>query len=161
MGAEVTNAIAPAAEEDRAREKGQRVFAGLFGPAPRLLSVIALAGSAIMPPDGIGFSLCVFQRMTGLPCPGCGLTRSVACITHLKPGAAWAYHPFGFVAYALLLVVFASNLLGAARRERLLRWFEGHGEGANFACWAIVLALLAFGVARLAVEWRTRGGAAV
>jgi hypothetical protein len=171
MGAEVTSAHgrspSNARERSHARDekerdaianatraKGRRVFKSLFGPVPRVLAGVALAVSAVMPPDGIGFSLCLFERYTGLPCPGCGLTRSVACITHMKPAAAWGYHPFGFVVYALLVAAFVSNLFGAPRRERMLRWFETHGDGVNLACWAVTLALLAFGLARIAATWR-------
>jgi hypothetical protein len=164
-GVDITmRALEPAsrtARDERARVVGARVFDGMFGPVPRVLAAIALVASAIMPPHGLGFSLCVFQRLTGLECPGCGLTRSVACITHLEPAAAFRYHPFGFVAYAALLAASLSMFAPARLRARVRAWFLTNGTAANAACWAVVLLLLAFGVARLAVEWRSRGSFAV
>lgn len=40
-------------------------------------------------------SLCPFRNITGLPCPGCGLTRSVVYSAHGQWQQAIAYHPFG------------------------------------------------------------------
>jgi len=41
--------------------------------------------------------------MLALPCPGCGLTRSITCISHLHFEKSLAYHPFGILIYSLFL----------------------------------------------------------
>lgn len=47
--------------------------------------------------------LCPFRRLTGLPCPGCGLTRSIVALVQGDLDAAFAHHRFGpFLALALL-----------------------------------------------------------
>ena len=48
-----------------------------------------------------GFEVCSFKRMTGLPCPGCGLTRAFCSISHGQIGQAWSFNPFAFLFYAL------------------------------------------------------------
>ena len=47
--------------------------------------------------------LCLFHRWTGLPCPGCGLARSLAAACCLDFPAAFRFHAFGpFLALGLL-----------------------------------------------------------
>lgn len=36
---------------------------------------------------------CVFRLMTGIPCPGCGMTRAWLAALRLDFAAAFAYHP--------------------------------------------------------------------
>jgi hypothetical protein len=140
-----------------AAERGRRVYSALFTPASRKIAIAGLVVSALMPPDGVGFTICLLKRMTGLPCPACGLTRSMACITHLSPGAAWAYHPFGPLVYALLVALAVSQFLGEPRRRRIEQWFMAHGKGAHFVYWALVASFLVFGVVRLFVAWMAPG----
>src|SRR5687767_3538874 len=59
------------------------------------LALVAVVLSFVVPVDGIGIDLCWLHRMTGLPCPGCGLTRSLASVAHLDFGRAFLMHPFG------------------------------------------------------------------
>ena len=50
---------------------------------------------------------CAFLHLTGLPCPGCGLTRSCVAMLHGDVGEALRYHAMGpllFVGMVLLLV---------------------------------------------------------
>lgn len=70
----------------------RRILAGL--------ALIALAVSFLFAPEGLpGIEICHFKRLTGLPCPGCGLTHSFCAISHGQFAAAWAHQPFGFVLY--------------------------------------------------------------
>jgi hypothetical protein len=39
--------------------------------------------------------LCPFRRLTGLPCPTCGLSRSWSAILHGRLGDSMAFHPLG------------------------------------------------------------------
>ena len=52
--------------------------------------------------DNRYFSICQFRRLTGLPCPTCGVTRSLAMLAKGEWQRAIAYHPLGpLVAVAL------------------------------------------------------------
>ena len=92
----------------------------------RLCAVVTLI-VALMPPDGLpGLDLCAARRMTGLPCPGCGITRSGSNLLRGDFARAVNYHPFGPV---LLLPMFLLGLLALAprswrdrARDGLLRW---------------------------------------
>ena len=41
--------------------------------------------------------VCPFRRLTGLPCPACGLTRSWQAAAHLHPRNSLDQHPLGAV----------------------------------------------------------------
>ena len=50
-------------------------------------------------------SLCLFYHLTGLPCPGCGLTRSFVCLGHGRFFESLHWHPLGpaiFLLFTLL-----------------------------------------------------------
>jgi hypothetical protein len=46
--------------------------------------------------------VCSFKTLTGLPCPGCGLTRSVVAAVHGDARDSLAHHRLGFVLVAYL-----------------------------------------------------------
>ncbi len=47
--------------------------------------------------------ICPFHWLTGLPCPGCGLTRSFVAIARGDWPGAIGYHPFGPLLFGALL----------------------------------------------------------
>ncbi len=57
--------------------------------APLGLAAILLAGS----PGDDGPTLCPFALMTGIACPGCGMTRAASSLIRGDLGTAIAYHP--------------------------------------------------------------------
>ncbi|MBQ7774718.1 MAG: DUF2752 domain-containing protein [Lachnospiraceae bacterium] len=44
----------------------------------------------------LGKGLCIFQAKWGIPCPGCGMTRSMLLILQGQFAAAWKMHPFAY-----------------------------------------------------------------
>jgi len=48
-------------------------------------------------------SICPFQNLTGMPCPGCGLTRSFVCFAHGHFAEAFRYHALGPALFVALL----------------------------------------------------------
>jgi hypothetical protein len=74
--------------------------------------------------------VCAFKRTLGLPCPGCGLTRSWVSALHGDLGASLAHHPLGW----LLLLYAAAQALrhgswltlpsGRGRIEAIGRWLD-------------------------------------
>jgi hypothetical protein len=59
-----------------------------------VLAVIAarLAPRSLLAADTL---ICPFRRLTGRPCPACGLTRSWSAATHLDVRESAAWHPLG------------------------------------------------------------------
>ena len=49
-----------------------------------------------VPPEDPRFVICLFRRLTGIPCPGCGMTRAFAHLAKGEWAAAWVSHPLSF-----------------------------------------------------------------
>jgi hypothetical protein len=84
-----------------------RVAGALFRPAT-LSSLVLLVGSAV-PLSWLtsGPPFCPFKLATGLPCPGCGLTRAVVAALHGDPSTSFYFHPLGAPLVLALVVVAA------------------------------------------------------
>lgn len=90
------------------RSKG---FSGFYPETMRyrLPSLLAIIIILMMPPDGFGFSVCVFQHLFGLSCPACGLTRSMASILHFEWVKSFLHHPLGVIVLAHLILTLVTN----------------------------------------------------
>ena len=71
------------------------------------LAAAVFVGGALLPPAwaAAGPPLCPFRLLTGLPCPGCGLTRSLVSLLHGDLTAAVYFHPLGPIAACVLLAL--------------------------------------------------------
>lgn len=85
---------------------------------------------------------CPLRALTGIPCPGCFLTRAVAASLHGDLSTAVHWHPIGPVAAVLLLLW---SVL-ALQQKRLV---PAHGSGVALAALAVLLSL-AWGVRMVA-----------
>jgi hypothetical protein len=67
--------------------------------------IAALFGAAALtdPTRPLPFEVCVFHKMTGLPCPTCGMTRAVCHAVHGHWAQSIAWHPAGLILAAGLL----------------------------------------------------------
>lgn len=83
-----------------------------------------LAGALLLSPPDPGshsvrlgsFSIpptCTFKNLTGLPCPGCGLMRSVVSAVHGDMDASLSYHRLGLLtlAYIFLQLLFRTGVI--------------------------------------------------
>ena len=50
-------------------------------------------------------TVCLFKNVTSLPCPSCGITRSVLLIIHGDLSGARSMNPLGFVAATALITL--------------------------------------------------------
>jgi hypothetical protein len=80
---------------------------------------LCLLGIALATP-GIQLPLCTFKVLTGLPCPTCGLTRTVIALSRGDLGRAFFMNPLAAIAAvaALIYLVYAAAVL-ALRLPRL------------------------------------------
>lgn len=94
--------------------------------------------------------VCVFYRLTGLPCPGCGLTRAFVCLEHGHWAESLHWHPLGGLVFGIFVLLWLRAgltwLHGAPIWSIAPRWATRWG-------WMAVTLLLGFGIAR--IGWLT------
>jgi len=61
-----------------------------------------------VPPEGAAFAICPLRRFTGLPCPGCGMTRAFAHLAKGEWTAALRVHPLAPLFAAELTLLWAA-----------------------------------------------------
>ena len=84
---------------------------------PRNISFLALSGlvallffhyASIVPAGKIisilGFAACPFRLITGIPCPGCGMTHSLLSIIQGDIWDAACFNPFSFFLIFILVI---------------------------------------------------------
>jgi hypothetical protein len=76
------------------------------------ISAVALAGLAVIPVSVIarGPSLCLYKRIFGVECLGCGMTRAVDALLHADWNAAMHWNRGSPLALAVLLFLTLSAL---------------------------------------------------
>jgi len=86
------------------------------------LAVLVLAFGAHMLREtgGAGWMPgCAFKKVTGLDCPGCGMTRATYAALHGNLGAAFHFNPVGMVPLPLALLALSLEVAGWVRGKPL------------------------------------------
>ncbi len=92
---------------------------------------------------------CVFHKLTGLHCPGCGMTRAAHATLHGRLGEAFRYNPLGMILLPLAGVGVGIGVIGWVRRKPLPFRLNVGGVGA----WGIVWLVVGFWVLRNIQCW--------
>jgi hypothetical protein len=102
---------------DARSQVGSRLHGDVGTGGLAVAAAAALATAFAASPSRVanGPVLCPFRLATGLPCPGCGLTRSWVYIAHGDFGAALRANPFGYVTMAAAIAVVAVALASLGR----------------------------------------------
>ena len=86
-------------------------------------------------------TLCLFQRVTGKPCPGCGMTRSMLALARGDFVESLRMHPLGVAFAAGLLAAIGGTLVGIVRGgDPPRRFLERHGVRLVVALLVLFLA---------------------
>lgn len=101
--------------------------------------------------DTTGMSICPFKNLTGLPCPGCGMTRAFHFLVHGRVHEAVQHNPISVILFVSALVEIVNSLVGAARRGRPLfywtTWLET--RSGKVLSYALVVLVFLHGGARI------------
>jgi hypothetical protein len=104
----------------------------------RILAALALVAAMVIPVGTVehGPTMCPFRLVTGLPCPGCGLTRSWVYLMHGQLGQSLYYHPLGPISLIAALLF----VLGVHKRfPAVWQWVQSPAVlKAIAAVWLIV-----------------------
>lgn len=116
------------------------------------VSVVSLAAAAIWLTLGLPWPVCVFHRLTGLPCVTCGMTRCAIQFFHGHFLAALKWNPLIF---ALLCGMIAFDLYAAfVLLTRTPRLRVAFGQAEKKYARVIVITALALNWAYLVSHWR-------
>lgn len=96
------------------REIGRVIRRDWDGYKTGLLTAAAIVAGVSL----LGHGLCPSRELLGLPCPGCGLTRSILLILRGQWAESWRLQPFGY-AWLALAVVFILDRYVFETRQRL------------------------------------------
>src|SRR5262245_7370508 len=118
----------------------------------RWILLVALYVIVQPPEHGLGRwgvpELCGLKKLTGAPCPGCGMTRAGANMVRGKILRSFQFHPFGIVFIPTLFGLAALSLLPKTVRFATARGVERRARWFRIAYTIILLAFLVFGLVR-------------
>ena len=98
-----------------------------------------------------GPGLCLFHRVTGLDCPGCGMTRAFHAISRGQFAQALDLNILSLAVYALFLLVLLNDIVYVLTGMHVTVPPRPRLEGA-FGYFALFL-VMGYGVARNLTPW--------
>lgn len=124
----------------------------LFGPWSQGVALVILLGAAILvalgKTSGIGIELCWLKRITALPCPGCGMTRSVCHLVQAQWVETVRLNPFSLLVMPWALLSLSSSLWTEPVRLGMRRWLGDRRRSFSIFYGTLVIAFVAFGMLR-------------
>jgi hypothetical protein len=91
---------------------------------------------------------CPFRAATGLPCPGCGLSRAMVALLRGDWRTALAFHAFAPLGALCAVIIVAGALAPGRLRARLAARVGAFEERTGLAVW-LAVAFLMYWLARL------------
>lgn len=79
---------------------------------------LLIAAAIVVGASLLGHGICPSRELLGLPCPGCGMTRSIMLILRGHFRESWQLQPFGY-AWLALAAVFAVDRYMLESRQKL------------------------------------------
>lgn len=98
---------------------------------------------------GISLWPCWFARLTGRPCPGCGMTRAITALLRGDWASMTAFHPFAPFFLCVAVLVFLCAMLPASFAGKIARGTEVIEQRTAIPALTMLL-FLCFGLLRMA-----------
>ncbi len=143
--------LAPDAPAPPAKAPPEWSHKALLAPSARYLALLFMVVSPFFPVHGLGVDLCLLHATTGLPCPGCGMTRAISAFSQGDFSAALGLNPFVLFAWPTFLVLAVTTLLPRGTYLRFEAWVERRSSAIGRVYKLAFVAFLVFGLIRLGV----------
>lgn len=92
---------------------------------------------------------CMFHRLTGLHCPGCGMTRASHAMLHGDLAAAFRFNPLGMILLPMALIGIGIELAAWVRGRRLAVTPRFGGRVG----WCVLFLVIGFWILRNIPVW--------
>ncbi len=76
-----------------------------------IITIILMGMHFWQPPEHNLFITCYFKKITGLPCPGCGITRSLCAIAKGNFIHSLKFHPLGLLSFTIILGIWLKAIV--------------------------------------------------
>lgn len=87
---------------------------------------------------------CIFRKITGFKCPGCGITRMILSFVKLDFVDAFSANPFLFVVLPVMIVIYINNKIFYIRSGKQ----KEHGKFYKTMETLLLVAVVLFGIVR-------------
>lgn len=119
-----------------------------------VLGTLAVAGAVVVhqtrPGEGSILPPCLFHEVTGFRCAGCGITRALHALLHLRVGEALAMNPLVVAALPLIVLGVVIESLAWIMGER----YRGpRVRLPMWAHWVLLTTILAYWILRNIPAW--------
>jgi hypothetical protein len=142
---EIDSAIKPQIIGQFDLEQPSRKLA-LFGLVG--LSLVFILSILFNPPAEQYFTVCGFKTLTGLPCPGCGLTHSFCALGKAKVADAFVFNLLGPPLFLSLVGLWIRSACVLMNRTAAVQQIDRSGERLQLVR-AFIVAFAVYGVARI------------
>ena len=88
---------------------------------------------------------CPLKLLTGIPCPTCGLGRSLICTMTGQFSLAWKLHPLGPIAIISAIVILSLLWVKPSLIEAILSWTHNYYKKNPAVIWAFTIPYLVWG----------------
>lgn len=105
---------------------------------------IPFSGAALSLPD-----TCMSRRLLGMPCPGCGLTRSFVAMSRAEFSSAFALNPLGPALYLLCWLQIPYRIGEYREIGRHWRMWAMANDHLHKVTWCLIFALFFTWAARI------------
>lgn len=131
----------------------RKMFGGLVAAcAVRPLGWVAAVGvivGLLLPATGLGPSTCGMQRSLAVPCPGCGLTRSVSSFLQGQFSWSFQFHPMGWAFAVAMLILAVGSFLPSRWRDPVIARLSKYDGPIGFGLIAFAVLLVGYGIYRI------------
>jgi len=127
---------------------GRRAFNRLFGRFNATVAWLVLVLACVHPPSGLGLRVCWTKASFGVPCPGCGLSRSMSATVRGDFGTAVGLNPFGPVFVSIFAVIAVGSALPRRGRRGVARFIIRNPSATRATYVTLIAMFLLFGVVR-------------